>query len=380
MRCPKVSILMSSYNHASFVGRAIESVLGQTFPNFEFLIGDDASTDETPNTIARFRDSRITFTPHKRNRGAYAVVNELLQRCRGEYIAHLNSDDFWPLDKLEYQVRFLDEHPEYAAIFGDAWFVDAHEVAQERPSVPGYDFNQPNRTRGAWLRRFFEQGPGLCHPTVLIRRSCFDELGGYDNRLRQTPDFDLWVRFIKHYKLYVSERPLVYFRWIPGGNASTPSAENLARVFAENLLIGNRFFDGVTKDLLLDGFSDLLVSPELPTDLHVSIEKAMLCFRPVRAVGPVYRVVGLQKLERLLGSPPHHEVLLHDYGFDELAFHRLSAAVDTFYTAFTAGAATADIGDRLPRPGTGLRSRPTEVRRGRHRRLRRRHDVRRRDR
>jgi glycosyltransferase involved in cell wall biosynthesis len=347
---------MSSYNHAQFVGHSIESVIDQTFQDFEFLIGDDASTDETPDVVARYSDPRVAFTRHERNRGAYAVVNELLARCRGEYIAHLNSDDFWPLDKLAYQVQFLDGHPEFGAHFGDALFVDATDSVRSRPSVDGYNFNQPNRTRGAWLRQFFEFGPCLCHPTVLIRRSCFDVLGGYDNRLRQTPDFDLWVRFIKRYAVYISERPLVHFRWISGGNTSAPNVANLTRVFAENLLIGNRFFDGATRELLSEGFSDLFVSRELPSAFHVDIEKALLFFRPVRAVGQAYRVVGLQKLEWLLGSRPHREVLVRDYGFDESAFHRLLPAVDVFYAAAKSGIPPPGIRARLPQPGSGLLS------------------------
>src|SRR5688572_16559758 len=115
MITPRVSVMMSSYNHASFVGHAIETVLGQTYQDFEFLIGDDGSTDGTPEAIQGFSDPRLIFTPHTQNRGAYAVINELIGRSRGEYVAHLNSDDFWSLDKLAYQVDFLDNHPDFGA-------------------------------------------------------------------------------------------------------------------------------------------------------------------------------------------------------------------------------------------------------------------------
>jgi hypothetical protein len=182
----------------------------------------------------------------------------------------------------------------------------------------------------------------------MIRRSCFATLGDYNGSLRQLPDFDMWVRLVKQYAFYVSERPLVSFRIVPGKNTSAPSPQNLARHFAEHFLIGSRFFDGVDRDLLREGFADLLVAPELASELHCDIEKASLYFRPFADISPVYRIIGLQKLEALLASTSHSEVLKRDYAFDDLAFHRLSGTVDTFTKALKAGAAAISVGTRLP--------------------------------
>jgi glycosyltransferase involved in cell wall biosynthesis len=363
MAGPKVSVVMSSYNHAPFVAQAIGSVLEQTFPDFEFIVADDGSSDSTAEVIRGFSDPRLDFTAHPRNRGAAAVTNESLRRCRGEYIARINSDDFWPLDKLAYQVAFLEMHPEYAAMFGDATFVDASGAPlDDRP----HPFAPPNTTRGGWLRRFFDEGNCLCHPTLLIRRSCLEALGPYDNRLRQVPDFDMWVRLVKRYAFVVSDRALVYFRILPGENASAPSPENLVRHSAEHFLIAERFFEGVDRDVLREGFGDLLVVPELPTDIHCDIEQALLYFRPgpYAYLRPIYRVVGLRKLEALLGSPSLHDILCVDYGIDELAFQRLAGTVDTFTLAYENGAATATIDDLLPPPAppdTGAAALPARV-------------------
>jgi glycosyltransferase involved in cell wall biosynthesis len=363
MAGPKVSVVMSSYNHAPYVGQAIASVLKQTLPDFEFIVADDGSSDGTPEVIRGISDPRLVFTAHPRNRGAAAVTNESLRRCRGEYIARINSDDFWPLDKLAYQVAFLEMHPEYAAMFGDATFVDASGAPlDDRP----HPFAPPNTTRGGWLRRFFDEGNCLCHPTLLIRRSCVEALGPYDNRLRQVPDFDMWVRLAKRYAFVVSDRALVYFRILPGENASAPSPENLVRHSAEHFLIAERFFEGVDRDVLREGFGDLLVVPELPTDIHCDIEQALLYFRPgpYAYLRPIYRVVGLRKLEALLGSPSLHDILCVDYGIDELAFQRLAGTVDTFTLAYENGAATATIDDLLPPPAppdTGAAALPARV-------------------
>ena len=124
MISPAITVIMGAYNHAPFVGAAIESVLNQTQPDFEFLIADDGSVDATPNVISAYDDPRIKFTSHLRNRGACVVLNELISRARGNYVAIINSDDVWPSHKLAYQLEFLEHHENCAAIFGRVAFID----------------------------------------------------------------------------------------------------------------------------------------------------------------------------------------------------------------------------------------------------------------
>lgn len=329
MRRPKVSVVMSTYNHVGFVRRAIESVLHQSFQDFEFLITDDGSRDGTAEVIAQSDDPKIRLFPGGVNRGAAAAINELIERSSGDYVAVLNSDDFWPLDKLEYQVNVLDEHPEFGAMFGDAFFVDETEAPLADELKP-HRFDQPNRSPGMWLRQFFDCGNCLCHPTVLIRRQCYSELGTYDNRLRQLPDFDMWVRLVKRYSLFVSDRVLVYYRWGSGDNVSAGTPETQVRTAAEHALLAEGFFAGVAPDTLRDGFGDLLILKDLPTEAHLDIETAFLYFRTVSNFSPTYRAVGLRKLAQLLASEHHRELLDIDYGFGDLEFQRLSGVVDIF--------------------------------------------------
>src|SRR5262249_36485296 len=152
---------------------------------------DDGSRDSTPEIITRYDDPKITFLPNAVNRGFSAAINSVIARARGEYVAVLNSDDYWPQDKLEFQVAFLDDHAQFGALFGDAIFVDEHDVPLPVDQWPNR-IDEANRSPGKWLRRFFEYGNCIWHPTVLIRRSCFEEIGLYDNRFRQLPDFEIW--------------------------------------------------------------------------------------------------------------------------------------------------------------------------------------------
>ena len=131
---------------------------------------------------------------HSENRLFYA--NPTIQGLtRGKYIAIQHSDDIWEPDKLHRQVAFLDMHPDCGACF--TWVQVVDEAG--RPFLDSTDFyydifDQPNRTRHEWLNFFFYKGNALCHPSVLIRRQCFEECGYYRYGLVQLPDFDMWIR------------------------------------------------------------------------------------------------------------------------------------------------------------------------------------------
>jgi glycosyltransferase involved in cell wall biosynthesis len=330
MKLPTISVIMPTYNHADFVAQAIDSVLRQRGVEFEFLIADDGSVDRTRDVILSINDKKVRFFPSEINMGACVVINELIQRASGEFIALMNSDDYWiDGDKLAYQLQVMRDNPAVGACFGRARFVDKHGRAIDKSSLPfGRVFDQENRSQGAWLRRFFELGNCICHPTMLIRRSCYDEVGMYSNRLRQLPDLDMWVRLVKRYPIYISERELINFRVLPGDNTSSQSARNSIRNINEHYLIADTFFDHVDAEHLIDGFEDVLKYKDIPTDEHLDIETALLYFIPNRRLGKPYQMIGLLKLNRLLNSPVHYELLTSAYGIDDRWFHEKMGNVD----------------------------------------------------
>jgi glycosyltransferase involved in cell wall biosynthesis len=326
---PKISVIMATHNHAPYVAQAIRSVLDQSFSDFEFLIADDGSQDETPNVVAGFTDKRISFSARTENHGSAATRNELIQRSRGKYIAVQNSDDYWSLDKLAYQFEFLENNSDFAAIFTRVSFVDRNSVLMSTTSSV---FDQGNRSPALWLRRFFESGNCLCHSTVMLRRSCHMELGGYDSRYCQLPDMDMWVRLSKKYRLFVSDRILAFFR-MHDENISNPTKDAITRSLNDQYFIASGLFDGISKDMLVEGFHDLLVFKNPPSEAHCDIEKALVYFKPNSPFGPLYQVLGLKRLYDLLASPIHRPILVEDYGINDLAFQRLSTEADTFRQA-----------------------------------------------
>lgn len=330
MSSPTVSVIMATYNHAPFVAEAIQSVLGQTGVDFEFLISDDGSADNTRDVVASIKDERITFYPNEVNRGAGVVTNELIQRASGKYIALLNSDDYWcDNDKLAFQVQFLEDNPQVGACFGRARFVDKDGRPMDKASIPSGDvFDQPNRSQGAWLRRFFELGNCICHPTMLIRKACYDELGTYSNRMRQLPDLDMWIRLVKHYQIHIFDKEMITFRLMPGENASSQTVTNSIRTINEHYLIAENFFEGVTAEQLTEGFSDLLRIKSIESDIHLDIEKALLYLAHNQWLGKPYQMIGMLKLNALLNSPEHHKVMVEQYAMDDRWYQKELGEID----------------------------------------------------
>lgn len=325
-----VTIVMATYNHAPFVEEAIRSVLSQKGVEFEFLIADDGSKDGTPERVARIDDARIRFTAHRANRGAGVVVDELIGQAVGRYVALINSDDRWVGEfKLMEQFEFLENHPNFAASFGRARYIDQHGLPIAKSELPfGGIFDEHNRSQGQWLRRFFDFGNCLLHPSLLIRRSCYDELGLYDNRFRQLPDFDMWVKLVKRYEIHVSDKEYVDFRILPGENASAHTDQNRIRVINEHHLIAKHFFDDVSLTQLQDGFADqITAAAALPGCLE--IEKALLLLGERgtfnRDLLSAYRLVAIDKLFELLGQSESRALMAEHYGINDLWLHKLLA-------------------------------------------------------
>ncbi|MBE6460609.1 MAG: glycosyltransferase family 2 protein [Alphaproteobacteria bacterium] len=202
---PKVSVLMTAYNSERYIAEAIESILNQTFSDFEFLIINDGSTDKTADIIAQYAktDKRIRFIDNKKNQGLIAVLNQGLDLARGEYIARMDSDDIAMPERLEKQVAYLDENPHVGAVGG--W----HEKFGENinPSVRQY----PERAK---ILDMLIVGTPLSHPTTTIRTSVLR-----DNKIYYNPDFphaedyEIWSQIIKVAPIHNVPEKLLRYRW-----------------------------------------------------------------------------------------------------------------------------------------------------------------------
>jgi glycosyltransferase involved in cell wall biosynthesis len=210
---PLVSVVIASYNHAAYVRACLDSVRAQTLQDFEIIITDDGSADDTVAIIQGFDDPRIRLEVFPANRGACIAFNHGIRQARGRYIAILNSDDCFLPDKLQRQLDFLESHPGIGAVFAYPQLIN--ETGGQFADSEHKDFSvfhTWNRDRYAWLRHFFDHGNCLCHPTVLIRRECYEHVGLLDARLAQVPDLDFWIRLTRRFEIHILPEPLLSFR------------------------------------------------------------------------------------------------------------------------------------------------------------------------
>ncbi len=185
----KVSIIIPTYNRANLLKQAIQSVLDQSFSDFELLILDDASTDNTEEIVKSFIDVRIRYTRHLSNIGITKNRNYGLSKSIGEYIAMLDSDDLWiSNNKLKKQVEFLDSNIDFGIVGTYSKILGQNN----KPFLIGKD--------DAWMRRLFLIKNQIFQSSVLFRKNAVNELGFYDEALPIWEDYELWLRIGTKYK------------------------------------------------------------------------------------------------------------------------------------------------------------------------------------
>jgi glycosyltransferase involved in cell wall biosynthesis len=185
--CPLVSVVIPVYNRAHLLGRAIRSVLAQTFQNLELVVVDDGSTDGSAGAVAPFEDPRIRVIRLPRNRGVSRARNIGIQDARGHLVAFLDSDDEWLPDKLERQVARFREHPAEDKALVSCRFIRYDDLTHRtatptRPILPGDAFDQ------------LVQGQAPLPSCVMIPRPVLVAVGGLDEALAAFADYELWLR------------------------------------------------------------------------------------------------------------------------------------------------------------------------------------------
>ena len=191
-KAPLVSVVLPTYNRAHLLPRAITSVLGQSFRDFELLVVDDGSTDGTEAVVRSFADSRILFLPAERNLGDAGARNRGIALARGEWIAFQDSDDEWLYDKLDQQLAFSRRYPDADFIGGASIRIAGSRIGSHYwPLSGGADEDGGMVDIAAWL------ATGIANlQAILVRRRRLDEFDGFDCRFRVSSDADFVYRLI----------------------------------------------------------------------------------------------------------------------------------------------------------------------------------------
>ncbi len=222
MKNPKVSVVIPAYNHEKYVGEAIQSVLDQTFQDFELIIINDGSTDHTEAEILKFKDERIHYFSQE-NQGLSATLNRGIKLARGEYFNFLPSDDAFYPGKLQIQMRIFEGDPGLGLVFAYPSLIDAEgKEIKEDPVVQWAIV--PYETKEEIFPALFERN-FLSAPTALIKMDCFEKVGFFDESLRYAQDYDMWMRVLKYYDTRLLKQPLVRYRWHGENLTYTPTLE-----------------------------------------------------------------------------------------------------------------------------------------------------------
>ena len=200
---PMVSVIIPTYNRGHLISRAIQGVLNQTYQNFEMIIVDDGSTDNTKEIVGRSGDERIQYIRHGKNKGAAITRNTGIQASQGKYICFLDSDDEWFPLKLEKQVNRFEELNESIGVVYTGCLLKSQNsgkiLAEAEPTFRGEVYKD------------LLKGVFLITSTAMIRRICLQEVGFFDENLPSCEDWDLWIRLSKQYEFDFVAEPLASY-------------------------------------------------------------------------------------------------------------------------------------------------------------------------
>ena len=248
----KISVLMPVYNAEKYLKSAIDSILSQTYSDFEFVIVDDCSSDSSSSIIESYSDKRIVFLKNEQNSGVAITLNRGLQMCHGEYIARMDSDDISRPERFAKQLAFLEEHPDVAVVTcGVRSFCGERTISEG-----GWTSIEPEK-----IKKDLFFSCALAHPTVMMRKSVIDDLGGYAPEYNGLEDYELWCRVTEKYKIASVGEVLFEYRVHEGQVSKKPpesvknaqkelkkrQLEQIGAVLSENEL--NAFLSFATGEL-----------------------------------------------------------------------------------------------------------------------------------
>lgn len=270
---PLVSVVMPSYNHAEYVGKAIESVLNQTYTNFEFIIADDGSSDGSADIIRKYDDPRIKFKEYKKNT-SFESCEYIWEHAEGEYIASICSDDMWKNDLLEKYVNFLENNKDYGCCFSKPIIIN------ENDDIESYSdnsiFSEQNMQKEEWFKKLYTYGNCLCAPAVCMRKSIYDEVGKFKFQYRQLQDYEYWLRLLQVSNIYVYPEQLVMYRIHPQGenhNISKPNFETNVRDEMERKYILLDIMENLDEKFFNLAFNDELIYKPGTKQYNLECEK-----------------------------------------------------------------------------------------------------------
>jgi glycosyltransferase involved in cell wall biosynthesis len=234
---PQVSVVIPAYNAMNYLPITLESVLRQTFTDFEVLIIDDGSSDQTAQWAEQLVDQRVRLISQT-NQGVAIARNTGIAQAQGEYIAFLDADDLWAPTKLAKQVQCLRERPEVGLVH--TWMAIIDQQGQPTGRIVTSD------AEGKVWQQLAERN-NVYNSSVMVRRSCFERVGNFapDRQLHPVEDWDMWIRIATQYPFALIREPLLLYR-----QHATNSSKNWQAMERAFHLVIERTFQAVSPGLM----------------------------------------------------------------------------------------------------------------------------------
>lgn len=235
---PEISVIIPTYNRAHLISRAIQSVLDQSYQDFEIIVLDDCSTDDTEELIKELKkkDERIRYIRHEKNKGPAAARNSGIKAAKGEYIAFQDSDDEWLPEKLyKHMMIFKKVEKKIGVVYSGFWKIrNGKKLYIPSPHVFQKEGN---------IHKELLKGNFIGMPASVVRKECFTKIGNFDIRIPYLEDWELWIRISKYYEFKYIPEPLVISYYTSGGVNEKP---NFVGVNALNFII-NKYHEDFNK-------------------------------------------------------------------------------------------------------------------------------------
>lgn len=235
---PKVSVIIPAYNAMVFLPETINRLRQQTFTDFEAIVVNDGSSDDTEQWVLQITDPRVKLISQT-NRGLAAARNTGITHAKGEYLAFLDADDLWDTTKLEKQVRCLEENPKVGLVY--SWVA----LINEQGKLTGRIFK--STAEGNVWKTLTQWNIVICGSVAVVRRCCFQTCGVFDDHLGSyVEDWDMWLRIASYYPFQVIKEPLVYYR-----QRATSASKNLEAMAKSSQIVIEKAFATASPDQLV---------------------------------------------------------------------------------------------------------------------------------
>lgn len=345
---PLVSIIIMSYNEEQYIKRAIESVLNQTYSNFELYITDDGSTDNTAHVIEKTvqeysSDQRISFIKYDKNQG-FAWHDDIIPLLKGKYICILGGDDYYEDTKISKQVAFLEKNPEYAGCF--TWLeIECDKnfnIEQVKPLETSINIDHYDRFK--LLNRLLTVGNCIPAPSMMVNMDIYKKSGGYNWGYRLIQDYALWLRLLCEFPLAIIPQKLTHYNIRKGSLSNSYSSQSNALLNCE--------IEDVKYKLLKDMDDEVFLKVFYPSyDINAIMPVEIKCLKFLmftKSSDPIMQQVAIRLYHDYMYDEDFNRVLSNDYELIRTKIHDYISHTNIYksvLSSFSNSAPTDSNGD-----------------------------------